>query len=255
MKSALIGSTGFVGSNLLGQTIFSDTYNSKNIHTICGKTYDLVVCAAAPGVKWLANKHPDADWISISNLIKHLKTIRANRFVLISTVDVYDNPVNVDETTTIDPQKSSPYGRHRFLLEQFIAQTFPTHTIVRLPGIFGEGIKKNVIFDFIYDHEVEKINPKGQFQFYSLKYLWSDIQKAMKAKVKLLNITTEPVRVSEVYQVAMGKQLLNQISAMPVSYDVHSIHASLYGGSRYMRKKELVLKEIAEFISAKRSKV
>ena len=44
MKIALIGYTGFVGSNLLNQYEFTACYNSKNIQEIHGKDYDLCIC-------------------------------------------------------------------------------------------------------------------------------------------------------------------------------------------------------------------
>ena len=59
MSRALIGYTGFVGGNLHLQTPFDDVYNSKNIDSLRGKSYELVVCAGAPGVKWKANKEPE----------------------------------------------------------------------------------------------------------------------------------------------------------------------------------------------------
>ena len=43
MKKALIGYTGFVGSNLQAQIKFDDFYNSKNIQDIKDKEYDVVV--------------------------------------------------------------------------------------------------------------------------------------------------------------------------------------------------------------------
>lgn len=55
-KRCLVGYTGFVGQTLLTQTSFDDLYNSSNIETIQNKDYSLVVCAAAPAVKWKANK-------------------------------------------------------------------------------------------------------------------------------------------------------------------------------------------------------
>ncbi len=46
MKTALIGYTGFVGSNLLHDRSFTRRYRSTNIETIAGEHFDLVVCAA-----------------------------------------------------------------------------------------------------------------------------------------------------------------------------------------------------------------
>ncbi len=46
MSSALIGYTGFVGSTLLRERPFYVQYNSKNIHDIAGRQFDLLFCAA-----------------------------------------------------------------------------------------------------------------------------------------------------------------------------------------------------------------
>ncbi len=46
MRTALIGHTGFVGSNLLAEHPFDELYRSTNIETIAGERFDLVVCAA-----------------------------------------------------------------------------------------------------------------------------------------------------------------------------------------------------------------
>jgi hypothetical protein len=45
MTNALIGYTGFVGSNLDDSGQFDDKYNTSNIRDIDGKDYDLVVSA------------------------------------------------------------------------------------------------------------------------------------------------------------------------------------------------------------------
>ncbi|WP_240726031.1 MULTISPECIES: hypothetical protein [unclassified Escherichia] len=58
---ALIGYSGFVGTTLLRQRRFDALYRSTNIDEIFGKTFDTVVCAAAPAQKWLANKDPADD--------------------------------------------------------------------------------------------------------------------------------------------------------------------------------------------------
>ena len=76
-SSALIGYTGFVGSSILSQQSFDYLYNSKNIEDIQSKHFDLVVCAGAPGTKWLANKEPETDLATIQRLINNLSTITA----------------------------------------------------------------------------------------------------------------------------------------------------------------------------------
>jgi hypothetical protein len=45
---ALIGHSGFVGTNLHRQRPFDYLYNSKNIGDICGRSFELIVCAGIP---------------------------------------------------------------------------------------------------------------------------------------------------------------------------------------------------------------
>lgn len=47
-ESALIGSTGFVGSLLQRQVSFANYYRSTTIGNIEGKRFNIVVCSAAP---------------------------------------------------------------------------------------------------------------------------------------------------------------------------------------------------------------
>ena len=75
MSSAIIGYTGFIGSNLIRQRHFDNFYNSKNIETIHNQSFDLVICAGVPAVKWLANKEPVKDRENIQKLISCLQKI------------------------------------------------------------------------------------------------------------------------------------------------------------------------------------
>ena len=181
MKSALIGHTGFVGGNLRAQLPFDDLYNTSNLETIAAREYDLVVSAGAPAVKWLANKEPEADKASIARLVAALDRVRARRFVLISTVDVYPRPIDVDEREPLDLAQPQAYGRHRAELEDFVSRRFPGATRVRLPGLFGPGLKKNIVFDFLNDNALDKVHQDGSFQFYDLADVGRDVMRALDA--------------------------------------------------------------------------
>ena len=84
MNNALIGYTGFVGSNLAEQAPFEHLYNSKNIEEMNGEHFDTVVCAGVSAVKWLANKEPENDRANIAKLEATLASIKAKKFILIS---------------------------------------------------------------------------------------------------------------------------------------------------------------------------
>src|SRR5471032_1906206 len=101
MRTALIGHTGFVGSNLLRQARFDATYNSSNIEAIAGEEFDLLVCAGVRAEKWIANANPAADRGGIDRLIQALTTVKARRAILISSVDVFITPIEVDESSPV----------------------------------------------------------------------------------------------------------------------------------------------------------
>lgn len=255
MSTCLIGFTGYVGSTLLTQTTFDDLYNSKNIADITGKEYDLIVCAAAPAVKWKANQNPEEDLNNIESIMGYLRTVNARKFVLISTVDVYNNPRGVDENTEIHPEEVSPYGRHRFYLEEFVCETFHNHLIVRLPGLFGTGLKKNFIYDLINTNCLHLTHHKSVFQFYNLISLWSDIEIALSHSISLVNFTTEPVSASEVAEAALSASFDNETDNAPVYYDMRSQYSHLFNerGQGYFKNKQEILLEISTFIKKERT--
>lgn len=244
-SNALIGNTGFVGSNILNQHSFTHLYNSKNIEDIQDKNFDLVACAAAPGTKWLANKNPENDLASIEKLIKNLEKITAKKFILISTIDVYSAVDGVDEDTHPSSDRLLPYGKHRLMLEEF-AQTHFDSLIIRLPGIFGKGLKKNILFDLIH-HACPPINNASTFQFYFLDRIWSDIKKCLKNNLGIVNFATEPISVKEITNKIFHLDLPSN-QETPIYYDMHTKHAHLWGNSKpYLYLKNEILADIKLF--------
>lgn len=231
MTNALIGFSGFVGGTLLKQGEFEALYRSTNISEIEGKTFDTVVCAGAPAQKWIANREPEADRQKIDGLIAHLKTIQCNTFILISTVDVFQNPIRVDEETLVDESGLHAYGLHRRLLEKFVESHFPNHLIVRLPGLVGPGLRKNVIFDFLNNNNLHAIESRGVFQFYPMVNLWFDIQAALKAGLRLVHLTAEPISVAEVSAQGFGNIFDQTLAGNPATYDMRTRYAEVCGGA------------------------
>ncbi|MEI8635114.1 pyridine nucleotide transhydrogenase [Vibrio sp. PP-XX7] len=219
MKNALIGCSGFVGQTLLKQTQFDELYRSTNISDIRNQSYGMIVCAGAPAAKWFANQHPEEDKAGIHQLIDHLSTVTCQRFVLISTVDVYQDSTAVVESTPVDPRALHPYGVHRFQLEEFVKKHFSHALIIRLPGLVGPGLKKNVIYDFLHRHHLDAIDSRSIFQFYPMVNLWTDIQIALQSGQPLVHLTSEPISVDEVAKEGFGFEFNQHITHQPAAYD------------------------------------
>ncbi|WMJ89795.1 NAD(P)-dependent oxidoreductase [Anaerocolumna sp. MB42-C2] len=150
MITSLVGYTGFVGSNIAQKNNFTYLYNSKNIESAYDTQPDLLIYSGVRAEKYLANQYPDQDYKLVEEAFENIKKIRAKKVVLISTIDVYKMPVNVDEDTVIDIKNLQPYGLNRFYLEKWIENEYENSLIIRLPGLFGDNIKKNFIYDMIH---------------------------------------------------------------------------------------------------------
>jgi hypothetical protein len=219
-----------VGSNLLAQRQFDLTYHSRNIESIDGHAFDELICAGVTAVKWWANQNADEDWSRIQGLMAHLDQVECDRFTLISTVDVYQDSRGVYEDTPLQLEGLHPYGLNRARLERYVAERFEHALILRLPALFGPGLKKNAIYDLRHDNRLSYIHPDSCFQWYPLARLSSDVAAAWDAGLRVLNLSVEPVGMAAIAERFFpGKHLGGDVAA-PGFYDMRSRHAGVVGG-------------------------
>jgi hypothetical protein len=248
--SGLIGHTGFVGGTLMRARSFNAAYNSSNISDIEGSSFDRLVCAGVPAAKWIANKDPDGDRAAIARLTGPLSNVNAREFILVSTIDVYLDPtLPNDEDSFIDPDGNHAYGRHRFELERWARDHFDCVRIVRLPALFGAGLKKNAIFDLLHENQVDKINPLGEFQWYPLRRLSDDLDLICEAGLSLVNLFPEPVSMPRIIAEFFPSACVGPPSLPAPRYRLRSRHAALFGGSNgYLMTADEMLSELATFL-------
>jgi hypothetical protein len=146
---ALTGYSGFVGTNLLAQNDFSARFNSTNLPEIAGQRFSTLVVSSAPAAMWQANTAPKADRAGLLAQLGHLEKAHADRAVLISTIAVYHDPSAQPDEHSGDFEIETAYGAHRREFEEGFAARFPRHLIIRLPALFGPGLKKNFLFDLL----------------------------------------------------------------------------------------------------------
>ena len=261
--NAIVGYTGFVGSNLYTPERFRAAYNTKNIETAFGTGPDLLVYAGVRAEKYLANKDPERDLGNIRQAEENIRRIAPKSLVLISTVAL----------------------------------------IVRLPGLFGKNLKKNFIYDFIHripsmlsagkfgelsdkapglkeyyalqdngfyranvpaekEKEVRELfgtlgfsalnftDHRSRFQFYNLSRLWDDIRTAREHHIRLLHLATEPVSAGEVYEHLTGDKFSNELDTPPACYDFRTKYDTLFSGENgYICDRMTVMNEIREFVN------
>lgn len=147
---ALVGYTGFVGSNLYDEGNFDRVYNSHNIEEAYGTKPELLVYAGLRAEKYLANHAPEQDMELILQAEDNIRRIAPQKLILISTIDVFGKPWEVDENTSVNVTGLHAYGLNRYRLEVWVRERYPDAVIVRLPGLFGRNMKKNFIYDMIH---------------------------------------------------------------------------------------------------------
>lgn len=230
-RRALIGHTGFVGSNLRAAGGYTDFYNSSNFYEMAGEGYDEIVCSGISAMKWLANKEPEEDWLAIQRLLDVLQKTTTERFVLISTIDVYPDPkLPLNENAVLEGLPNHPYGRHRLAIERWVLERFSVSLVIRLPALFGPGLKKNALYDLLHQNGVENINPAATFQWYPVNRLSDDIALASTNDLRLVNLFTAPLAMGDIVdEFFPGAPIGSAVNPAP-AYNLRTRHAAHFGG-------------------------
>ena len=199
---ALLGYTGLVGSHLRENLSPDETvyFDSKNFTEATQREFRNVYCACVPAVKWWANKNPSQDFEHVQRILDVLTSMRfTGTFVLISTIDVHDH-AHTNQSESCEHPSEQPYGRHRFELENQMRKVMGAKLlVVRLPALFGLGLKKNMLFDLLEQHMVQQVNINTAFQWYSLSWLWEDLQHIQKMDaVRTVNLYPPPIESAEI---------------------------------------------------------
>ena len=242
--SCLIGHAGVVGSALSGQIPFGERYGRRDLGGMAGRRFSLAVCCGIP-----------ADRAAVAALRDALATVEAGRFVLVSTVDVYPSPAGVDERSDPRAAPDRARGTHRLEFEDFVADRFPSALTVRLPALFGAGLRKNALHDLLRDR-VGAVDPAASFQWYDAARLASDLGLALDAGLSLVNLSSPPLRTAEIVDRFFPGALVGPASAAPASYDVRTLYAEEFGGTGgYAVGRDETLERLGRFVAAERERL
>lgn len=240
----LVGSTGFVGGHLARAWQFDQAVHRPDLDAIAGSRTELLMCAGLPAEKWRANRDPDQDWYNMTALAQVLATIVAERAVLISTVDVYQPALDVDEDDAPAFDGQEAYGAHRAWFEAFFQAHFPEVLVLRLPGLFAPDLRKNLIHDLLHGKadQWSGVNPETTFQFFDVTAIGTVIERAWESDIRLLNVSSEPVTAQEIADL-FDVQLRGD--SPPKGYDMRSKHSEAFSGRNgYLFNRDDVLQGI-----------
>ena len=201
----------------------------------------MLIYAGLRAEKYLANNFPEKDMELIYQAQANIEKICPRKLVLISTVDVLKNPIGVDENAEIECEGLQAYGLNRYRLEVWAREKYADAHIIRLPGLFGNQIKKNFIYDFVNvipfmlkfekfhellenDGELSEFYELQENGFYKCKELEQGQREILREKFKRLHFTALKYTDSRsVYQFYPLKRLWNDIQIV-LEHDIRLWH-------------------------------
>ena len=251
MRSAVLGFTGLVGSQISDANDDFAKINRENLDELFREEWGSLFISALPAEKWRANKFPDEDKANLDSLKHSLSRVAAQKVVLVSTVDVFGEPANVDENSFPVFSDASPYGQNRLDLELFVEAKFKESWIVRLPALVSKRLKKNLLFDIKHGRETKSVPINAEFQFYPLDRLVDDLRIVCSLSPGIYHLTSRPI---EVMKLATEFNLEPKMFAPPTlrapKYDLRTVHASNWGVSgHYQVEAQESLAKIYEYLN------
>ena len=244
MMDAIVGASGFVGASL-AKIINAKHFTSANISELADHRPDTVWVAAPSAVKWKANAEPDADAASVRALCESVNSAAPARIVHFSTVDVYGSAqfVHAPDENVL-PQPDCPYGANRLWLEN--NWSADSVQVVRLPGLFGSGLKKNIIFDLINSRNHGAVSLDSHFQWYDMSDFESLVSEINSAGPGVLNIAVEPLHTELLVQSAFPEVQDLCTGTGRAKYDMRSKNG-------YRFSKDIVIEQIQRYVAACRN--
>lgn len=205
----IVGGKGLTGSALVEYAKKNgfefEIIQRENKEEFFGKSCDVLIFANGNAVKSKANQDPFFDFhASVSSVVEYVQKIDYKKFVLLSTVDVYDRKDDerfTNEDIKINEKSLAPYGFHKLLAENYVKRYCSDYLIFRLGGLVGNGLKKNPAYYFIKKDSKVTISPDSELNFIHTDLVAEIIFKALHDKIsnEIFNVASKnSIRIGDI---------------------------------------------------------
>ena len=229
----VLGGHGFAGSALVREA----RARGYQVTAVGRAEYDaakgsrchLLINAAGNSRKYLAQSDPPLDFDqSVASVLHSLLHFKANRYMLLSSVDVYPgvaDPARNREDRPIDPARISPYGLHKHLAELLVRHHFPQALILRLGGMVGAGLWKGPVFDLLTGAPL-RVHPDSTYAYVNTRDMASIAFDLLDREItsETLNVAGRGViSVRELAGCIPGARLPEDVAHLSVErYDINT---------------------------------
>ncbi len=193
----VIGGTGFVGSAVAqaardaGWNVCAVGRSDYAQHV--GERFDVVINANGNASRFRANQDPRFDFdASVRPVHASLHDFTFDHYVMLSTVDVYNDPARREctaENAAIEPASLCVYGFHKWLAETLVRRQAGRWQILRLAQMVGPNLKKGPLFD-VLERKPLWIHPQTRLHY-------MDTRQVGRTTVRLI----EQAPANDVYNV------------------------------------------------------
>jgi nucleoside-diphosphate-sugar epimerase len=253
----VVGGRGLVGSAFVRfldkEKVPCRVIDRQNRDQFWGTSCSTLIYANGNAIKFKANEDPFTDFVdSVSSAAEYVHRIGYQRFVHISSADVYDRPSSKEHTredTEIDWARLPPYGYHKWLAEHYVRRFAKKYTICRLAGVLGKGLKKNPLYDYLHRERLVRISPDSYLNFIHadsmVKVVWEMLGR-IPGDCETYNVAaSQGIRIGDLLRV-VGRDSAYVDSA---GDHVQSYHISIDKLQKYVRmptSEEAILQYLRE---------
>jgi hydroxypyruvate isomerase len=119
-----------------------------------------------------------------------------------------------------------------------------------LPALFGNGLKKNIIYDLINNNQLNNIQINSFFQWYDLNWLKYDIDIVLNNDIKICNLFTEPLDTKTILQIFDYDISSFNNNSKQIIYNTKTKYSKLFNSSvdGYIKNKKQVEENIKKFV-------
>jgi nucleoside-diphosphate-sugar epimerase len=253
----LLGSDGFVGQTICKGKNEIKKFNRVNMHELFAEKLNFLIISAVSAEKWRANSDPSADKEKIEILIRFLERIRTNKVVLISTIDVFGPNFEFNEDSSSLKVVPTPYGQNRNFLERRVSEIFKDSSILRLPGLFGPGLKKNLLFDILHNNVITVPSLESTYQYLFAPRIVDLIDEIILSDIKLFHAATEPIKIHELIQIARTSlpPMVKSFQEDKNEKELHYKMKTKYRQSGFLLNSSCVLNEIRDWFKSEKNQI
>jgi nucleoside-diphosphate-sugar epimerase len=228
---AVTGSDGFLGEKIcsklekLGYEVLRYDLNNFDIRNKIElpKNIEIIYHLAAINKPYFSKEAPletfKTNVLGTLNLLEAVKNSSVKKIIFTSSVFVYKNMQKTKESDIAEYNGIYPYGLEKLVCEEYIKIYSDLcgfdYAILRITGVYGPGMYKNPIYDFIQGFLKGKINiyvnKNSIYNFIYIDDVVSGLVKALKWKNQIINLCSDKnVKLTEIYNL-LSKILKNKL--------------------------------------------